>query len=653
MITIQRVDATMPQRIARDNLATALNDEIAQYYQTEIARNQDQRQANLEPYLLEQANLNNQKSAIDVFNNADKLNARKRLDALLASGYVPTTENILNNSQGFNTLQQKLVNELYGDTLKNQEKSIENAMSQASMDRYNEQIQYMKDKYGVTPVQADVDYLMKNRNDIPINTSISVASKQRSSVDGSNYAPTPSNGSNASVTNPNKLIYDKVTGQPIGEGFGKLNLNPFAPDIADDNTQKGFSNLIDTQTKLGNIKQVSPDTAGALAVYTTLDGSTLVANTSDVPAMDKLEAMQEADQAKLADKSLPESVRASYAKQTDNKVFYISPESKQALMSANNRDVYDVNKDGDLLLTKNMSNSKGFNSVNPNSMSAKDMYQNTSKITTMQNDPNIKPDINDRTLKAEVSALVKPFTEGLTTFMAMPELDKDTKATMNRVLATADGSARVNEFFNQYGANVLRNADKDTIEDIVSYFESGESAGSKLNNAMKKLLRRDTTEDTNYMLARLEARKELASDRSQAMKLATQYRASLDPKSEEYKQITTFMEDLKSGKAKLPAYNGDILNGNPNMGDRAKQFTYIAADKDGKYQSYMGKDINGKIPVSGLEVNPLFDKLVDFYSKQRMYNRSNKNYVLPDRKKPTSREYYPTEQDMFDALITD
>lgn len=651
MVTMQRVNAGMPQRIARDNLATALNDEIAQYYQTEIARNQDQRQANLEPYLLEQANLNNQKSAIDVFNNADMLNARKSLDQAIANGYVPTTENILNNSQGFNTLQQKLVNELYGDTLKNQEKSIENAMSQASMDRYNEQIQYMKDKYGVTPVQADVDFLMKNRNTPNVNTSISVASNQRSSVGGSNYASSPSNGSNASVIDPNEVIYDPVTKQPLAKGV--TNFNPFASDTIDDNTQKGFSNLMDTQTKLGNIKQVSPDTAGALAVYTTLDGSTLVANTSDVSAMDKLEAMQEADQAKLADKSLPESVRASYAKQTDNKVFYISPESKQALMSANNRDVYDVNKDGDLLLTKNMSNSKGFNSVNPNGMSAKDMYQNTSKITTMQYDPNIKPDINDRTLKAEVSALVKPFTEGLTTFMAMPELDKDTKATMNRVLATADGSARVNEFFNQYGANVLRNADKDTIEDIVSYFESGEGAGSKLNDAMKKLLRRDTTEDTNYMLARLEARKDLASDRSQAMKLATQYRASLDPRSEEYKQITTFMEDLKSGKAKLPAYNGDILNGNPNMGDRAKQFTYIAADKDGKYQSYMGKDINGKIPVSGLEINPLFDKLVDFYSKQRMYNRSNKNYVLPDRKKPTSREYYPTEQDMFDALVTD
>jgi hypothetical protein len=651
MITIQRVDATMPQKIARDNLATALNDEIAQYYQTEIARNQDQRQANLEPYLLEQANLNNQKSAIDVFNNADMLNARKSLDQAIANGYIPTTENILNNSQGFNTLQQKLVNELYGDTLKNQEKSIENAMSQASMDRYNEQIQYMKDKYGVTPVQADVDFLMKNRNAPNVNTSISVASKQRSSVGGSNYAPTPSNGSNASVIDPNKVIYDPVTKQPLAKGV--TNFNPFASDTIDDNTQKGFSNLMDTQTKLGNIKQVSPDTAGALAVYTTLDGSTLVANTSDVSAMDKLEAMQEADKAKLADKSLPESVRTSYAKQTDNKVFYISPESKQALMSANNRDVYDVNKDGDLLLTKNISSSKGFDSVNPNGMSAKDMYQNTSKITTMQNDPNIKSDINDGTLKAEVSALVKPFTEGLTTFMAMPELDKDTKATMNRVLATADGSARVNEFFNQYGANVLRNADKDTIEDIVSYFKTGEGAGSKLNDAMKKLLRRDSTEDTNYMLARLEARKELASDRSQAMKLATQYRASLDPKSEEYKQITTFMEDLKSGKAKLPAYNGDILNGNPNMGDRAKQFTYIVADKDGKYQSYMGKDINGKIPVSGLEVNPLFDKLVDFYSKQRMYNRSNKNYVLPDRKKPTSREYYPTEQDMFDALVTD
>ena len=651
MITIQRVDATMPQKIARDNLATALNDEIAQYYQTEIARNQDQRQANLEPYLLEQANLNNQKSAIDVFNNADMLNARKNLDQAIANGYVPTTENILSNSQGFNTLQQKLVNELYGDTLKNQEKSIENAMSQASMDRYNEQIQYMKDKYGVTPVQADVDHLMKNRNTPNVNTSISVASNQRSSVGGSNYAPTPSNGSNASVIDPNEIVYDPVTKQPLTKGV--TNFNPFASDTIDDNTQKGFSNLMDTQTKLGNIKQVSPDTAGALAVYTTLDGSTLVANTADVSAMDKLEAMQEADQAKLADKSLPESVRASYAKQTDNKVFYISPESKQALMSANNRDVYDVNKDGDLLLTKNMSNSKGFNSVNPKGISAKDMYQNTSKITTMQNDPNIKPDINDRTLKAEVSALVKPFTEGLTTFMAMPELDKDTKATMNRVLATADGSARVNEFFNQYGANVLRNADKDTIEDIVSYFKSGEGAGSKLNDAMKKLLRRDTTEDTNYMLARLEARKDLASDKSQAMKLATQYRASLDPKSEEYKQITTFMEDLKSGKAKLPAYNGDILNGNPNMGDRAKQFTYIAADKDGKYQSYMGKAINGKIPVSGLEVNPLFDKLVDFYSKQRMYNRSNKSYVLPNRKKPTSREYYPTEQDMFDALITD
>nr|DAO87275.1 MAG TPA: hypothetical protein [Caudoviricetes sp.] len=651
MITIQRVDATMPQKIARDNLATALNDEIAQYYQTEIARNQDQRQANLEPYLLEQANLNNQKSAIDVFNNADMLNARKSLDQAIANGYVPTTENILNNSQGFNTLQQKLVNELYGDTLKNQEKSIENAMSQASMDRYNEQIQYMKDKYGVTPVQADVDYLMKNRNDIPINTSISVASNQRSSVGGSNYAPTPSNGSNAPVIDPNEIVYDPATKQPLAKGVA--NFNPFASDTIDDNTQKGFSNLIDTQTKLGNIKQVSPDTAGALAVYTTLDGSTLVANTSDVSAMDKLEAMQEADKAKLADKSLPESVRASYAKQTDNKVFYISPESKQALMSTNNRDVYDVNKDGDLLLTKNISSSKGFDSVNPKGISAKDMYQNTSKITAMQYDPNIKPDINDRTLKAEVSALVKPFTEGLTTFMAMPELDKDTKATMNRVLATADGSARVNEFFNRYGANVLRNADKDIIEDIVSYFESGEGAGSKLNDAMKKLLRRDTTEDTNYMLARLEARKELASDRSQAMKLATQYRASLDPKSEEYKQITTFMEDLKGGKAKLPAYNGDILNGNPNMGDRAKQFTYIAADKDGKYQSYMGKDINGKIPVSGLEVNPLFDKLVDFYSKQRMYNRSNKNYVLPDRKKPTSRKYYPTEQDMFDALVTD
>ena len=112
MITIQRVDATMPQKIARDNLATALNDEIAQYYQTEIARNQDQRQANLEPYLLEQANLNNQKSAIDVFNNADMLNARKSLDQAIANGYVPTTENILNNSQGFNTLQQRLVNEL-------------------------------------------------------------------------------------------------------------------------------------------------------------------------------------------------------------------------------------------------------------------------------------------------------------------------------------------------------------------------------------------------------------------------------------------------------------------------------------------------------------------------------------------------------------
>ena len=653
MITIQRVDATMPQKIARDNLATALNDEIAQYYQTEIARNQDQRQANLEPYLLEQANLNNQKSAIDVFNNADMLNARKSLDQAIANGYVPTTENILNNSQGFNTLQQKLVNELYGDTLKNQEKSIENAMSQASMDRYNEQIQYMKDKYGVTPVQADVDYLMKNRNDIPINTSISVASKQRSSVGGNNYAPTPSNGSNASVTNPNKLIYDRVPGQPIGEGFGKLNLNLSAPDIADDNTQKGFSNLMDTQTKLGNIKQVSPDTAGALAVYTTLDGSTLIANTSDVTAMYKLEAMQEADQAKLADKSLPESVGASYAKQTDNKVFYISPESKQALMSANNRDVYDVNKDGELLLTKNMSSSKGFNSVNPNGMSAKDMYQKTNRINAIQNDKSIDINTNARTLKADIAALVKPFTEGLTTFMVMPELDKDTKATMNRVLATADGSARVNEFFNRYGANVLRNADKDTIQDIVSYFESGEGAGFKLNDAMKKLLRRDTTEDTNYMLARLEAREDLASDRSQAMKLATQYRASLDPKSEEYKQITTFMEDLKSGKAKLPAYNGDILNGNPNMGDRAKQFTYIAADKDGKYQSYMGKDINDKIPISGLEINPIFDRLVDFYSKQKMYNRSNKNYVLPDRKKPTSRKYYPTEQDMFDALITD
>lgn len=651
MITIQRVDATMPQRIARDNLATALNDEIAQYYQTEIARNQDQRQANLEPYLLEQANLNNQKSAIDIFNNADMLNARKTLDRIIANGYVPTIEDILNNSQGFNTLQQKLINELYGNTLKNQEKSIENAMGQASMDRYNEQIRYMKDKYGVTPVQADTDYLMKNRNDIPINTSISVASKQRSSVGGSNYAPTPSNGSDAPVIDPNQIIYDSVTRQPLAKGV--INFNLSASDTIDDNTQKGFSNLIDTQTKLGNIKQVSPDTAEALAVYTTLDGSTLIANTSDVSAMYKLEAMQEADKAKLADKSLPESIRASYAKQTDNKVFYVSPESKQALMSTNNRDIYDVNKDGDLLLIKNMSNSKGFNSVNSNGISAKDMYQNTSKITTMQNDPSIKPDINDRTLKAEVSALVKPFTEGLTTFMAMPELDKDTKATMNRVLATADGSARVNEFFNQYGANVLRNADKDTIEDIVSYFESGEGAGSRLNDAMKKLLRRDTTEDTNYMLARLEARKELASDRSQAMKLATQYRASLDPKSEEYKQIATFMEDLKSGKAKLPAYNGDILNGNPNMGDRAKQFTYIAADKDGKYQSYMGKDINGKIPVSGLEINPLFDKLVDFYSKQRMYNRSNKNYVLPDRKKPTSKEYYPTEQDMFDALVTD
>lgn len=623
MVTMQRVNAGMPQRIARDNLATALNDEIAQYYQTEIARNQDQRQANLEPYLLEQANLNNQKSAIDVFNNADELNARKILDQALAKGYTPTAQNIF--QQGFNTNQLALADKLVtaAQTRDTNQFALDNALDYA-----NE----VKAMTGKSAGAVDADHVLALINGTSPsmgNIGSIVASKQRSTTYGSNPIGKALNASDGSVNAPKgasePTAYTRDGKPMLSNGYIPFDLkaNQEAAEKlnvaqVDDGSSIGFNNLIGYGLSNGKIKMTEATDPAAIAVYTDSNNRTYTASVKDTKGMNKLRAIAEGD---LASQS---SLSNGNSKPT-NQVMYVSPDSLNYIGATSNRDLIDL-KGGNIDVRKNVSSDKGFNSINPSRMSEQQFRQLTSEITRDQEDASIDPNENGLTLKANLKAIAKPYTVAYDTFRNNPEIDKK---RFDKVLTTAEGSNRFREVVNTMGAEAVRNLPKEDLDTILKFLETGKDAGSGLGNIYKKIFRTETSADIDNMLARLDARETLAKDPVKTIQTIDNVLKYEDKNSQLYQSLTSLRKQLVDNKAQLPRYSGDMINGNPER-SRPKQYIAFTLDKDGKAEANVGSnELRGKVPVGGMEFDPRFEVLVNLVAKNKALGNSLHNFILP------------------------
>lgn len=644
MITIQRVDATMPQKIARDNLATALNDEIAQYYQTEIARNQDQRQANLEPYLLEQANLTNQKSRMDVFNNADELNARKSLDQALANGYIPTAQNIF--QQGFNTNQLALADKLI--TSAQTRDTNQYALDQA-LDYANE----IQAKTGKSAGAVDADYVLALRNGaVPSMGNIGsiVASKQRSTAQSSNpimKALKPSDGSaNASNDTSGATAYTRDGKPMLSDGYIPFDLKAnqeaaekFNVAQVDDGSPIGFNNLIGYGLSNGKIKITGATDPTAIAVYTDSNNRTYTASVKDTKGMNKLNAIAEGD---LASQS---SLSNGNGKPT-NQVMYVSPDSLNYIGNTSNRDLIDL-KDGKLDILKNVSSDKGFNSINPSRMPEQQFRQLTSEIIRDQEDAKIDPNENGLTLKANLKAIAKPYTIAYDTFRSNPEIDKK---RFDKVLTTAEGSNRFREVVNTMGAEAIRNLPKEDLDTILKFLETGKDAGSGLGNIYKKIFRTETADDINNMLVRLDARETLAKDPVKTIQTIDNVLKYEDKNSQLYQSLTSLRKQLVDNKAQLPRYSGDMINGNPER-SRPKQYIAFTLDKDGKAEANVGSnELRGKVPVGGMEFDPRFEVLVNLVAKNKALGNSLHNFVIPQANLEALRDVIQPNESVNDIL---
>lgn len=620
---MQRVNAGMPQRIARDNLATALNDEIAQYYQTEIARNQDQRQANLEPYLLEQANLNNQKSAIDVFNNADELNARKILDQALANGFTPTAQNIF--QQGFNTNQLALADKLVtaAQTRDTNQFALDNALDYA-----NE----VKAMTGKSAGAVDADYVLALRNGTSPsigNIGSIVASKQRSTTYSSNpimKALNVSDGSaNASKGASEPTAYTRDGKPMLSNGYIPFDLkaNQEAAEKlnaaqVDDGSSIGFNNLIGYGLSNGKIKITEATDPTAIAVYTDTSNRTYTASVKDTKGMNKLRAIAEGD---LASQS---SLSNGNGKPT-NQVMYVSPDSLNYIGNTSNRDLIDL-KGGKLDILKNVSSDKGFDSINPGRMPEQQFRQLTSEIIRDQEDAKIDPNENGLTLKANLKAVAKPYVVAYDTFRNNPEIDKK---RFDKVLTTAEGSNRFREVVNTMGAEAVRNLPKEDLDTILKFLETGKDAGSGLGNIYKKIFRTETSADIDNMLARLDARETLAKDPVKTIQTIDNVLKYEDKNSQLYQSLISLRKQLAENKAQLPRYSGDMINGNPER-SRPKQYIAFTLDKDGKAEANVGSnELGGKVPVGGMEFDPRFEVLVNLVAKNKALGNSLHNFVIP------------------------
>lgn len=623
MVTMQRVNAGMPQRIARDNLATALNDEIAQYYQTEIARNQDQRQANLEPYLLEQANLTNQKSRMDVFNNADELNARKILDQALASGYTPTAQNIF--QQGFNTNQLALADKLVtaAQTRDTNQFALDNALDYA-----NE----VKAMTGKSAGAVDADHVLALINGTSPsmgNISSILASKQRSTTYGSNPIVKALNASDGSANAPKGALEPTAytrDGKPmLSDGYIPFDLkaNQEAAEKlnvaqVDDGSSIGFNNLIGYGLSNGKIKMLEATDPTAVAVYTDSSNRTYTASVKDTKGMNKLRAIAEGD---LSSQS---SLSNGNSKPT-NQVMYVSPDSLNYIGTTSNRDLIDL-KDGKLDILKNVSSDKGFDSINPSRMPEQQFRQLTSEIIRDQEDTKIDPNENGLTLKANLKAIAKPYTVAYDTFRGNPEIDKK---RFDKVLTTAEGSNRFREVVNTMGAEAVRNLPKEDLDTILKFLETGKDAGSGLGNIYKKIFRTETSADIGNMLARLDARETLAKDPVKTIQTIDNVLKYEDKNSQLYQSLTSLRKQLVDNKAQLPRYSGDIINGNPER-SRPKQYIAFTLDKDGKAEANVGSnELRGKVPVGGMEFDPRFEVLVNLVAKNKALGNSLHNFVIP------------------------
>lgn len=620
---MQRVNAGMPQKLSRDNLATALNDEIAQYYQTEISRNQDQRQANIEPYLIEQANLNNQKSAIDVFNNSDELNARKRLDALLASGYTPTAQNIF--QQGFNTNQLALADKLItaAQTRDTNQFALDNALD------YANEVKAMTGK-SAGAVDADHVLALINGTSPSIgNIGSIVASKQRSTTYGSNpigKALNASDGSaNASKGASEPTAYTRDGKPMLSDGYIPFDLkaNQEAAEKlnvaqVDDGSSIGFNNLIGYGLSNGKIKTTEPTDPTAVAVYTDSNNRTYTASVKDTKGMNKLRAIAEGD---LASQS---SLSNSNSKPT-NQVMYVSPDSLNYIGNTSNRDLIDL-KGGKLDILKNVSSDKGFSSINPSRMPEEQFRQLTSEIIRDQEDATIDPNTNGLTLKANLKAVAKPYVVAYDTFRNNPEIDKK---RFDKVLTTAEGSNRFREVVNTMGAEAVRNLPKEDLDTILKFLETGKDAGSGLGNIYKKIFRTETSADIDNMLARLDARETLAKDPVKTIQTIDNVLKYEDKNSQLYQSLTSLRKQLAENKAQLPRYSGDMINGNPER-SRPKQYIAFTLDKDGKAEANVGSnELRGKVPVGGMEFDPRFEVLVNLVAKNKALGNSLHNFVIP------------------------
>ena len=623
MVTMQRVNAGMPQRIARDNLATALNDEIAQYYQTEISRNQDQRQANIEPYLIEQANLNNQKAVIDVFNNSDELNARKILDQALADGFTPTAQNIF--QQGFNTNQLALADKLItaAQTRDTNQFALDNALD------YANEVKAMTGK-AAGAVDADhVLALINGTSPSMGNIGSIVASKQRSTTYGSNpigKALNASDGSaNASKGASEPTAYTRDGKPMLSGGYIPFDLkaNQEAAEKlnvaqVDDGSSIGFNNLIGYGLSNGKIKMTEPTDPTAVAVYTDASNRTYTASVKDTKGMNKLRAIAEGD---LASQS---SLSNGNSKPT-NQVMYVSPDSLNYIGNTSNRDLIDL-KDGKLDILKNVSSDKGFNSINPGRMPEQQFRQLTSEIIRDQEDATIDPNVNGLTLKANLKAIAKPYVVAYDTFRNNPEIDKK---RFDKVLTTAEGSNRFREVVNTMGAEAVRNLPKEDLDTILKFLETGKDAGSGLGNIYKKIFRTETSADIDNMLARLDARETLAKDPVKTIQTIDNVLKYEDKNSQLYQSLTSLRKQLVDNKAQLPRYSGDMINGNPER-SRPKQYIAFTLDKDGKAEANVGSnELRGKVPVGGMEFDPRFEVLVNLVAKNKALGNSLHNFVIP------------------------
>nr|DAX61068.1 MAG TPA: hypothetical protein [Caudoviricetes sp.] len=648
MVTMQRVNAGMPQRIARDNLATALNDEIAQYYQTEIARNQDQRQANLEPYLLEQANLNNQKALIDVFNNSDELNARKSIDAILASGATPTADNYQQYAKNVDELN--VLKDLVSGNQKVTSDQQKITTDQYAIDEANKYRDAMIALTGKTPAENDAAYLYNLRNGVGIprsvNTSSRIASNQRSYVPSSNPTNEATNAPSEAVNALNQVLgndapayYDRATEQPINlpGGYAKTDIFQNYIPPQDNGTQKGFGSFLKGLSDDKQIQLVSENTPNAIAVYTSLDGGVFTAKVGDKDSYDRLKAIQLADKATLSNKSQPKEILDSYSKTADPQIKYVTPESLPSIVeNSPSRNILTIDKDTSnfISITRN-DKDQGYNSNKTSVMSEKDMRELDSKIETMQNDPNVNTNYhNADTLKSYMNSLARPTIDGLNTLLNNPAMSANKGELKQELLSgirTGEGATRFKLLQEIFGPTLFKNLSDDDAKTLVKFIQDGKDAGTGLNSMTTRLLRRDTTNEVQTLLSKMDAYTNIKDLAPTFVKQIDTRLPNLPKNSQEYKELSKIREDLIANKIPYPVTSGDILNGNIEQGARSKQAGYIYLDKNDKATFGMGKEIQGNTPISIFEYNPIVRQLVDNYVRDNMTNDRYKNLYFPSK----------------------